>query len=129
MPRPTSMIMVAGAELYDALETEKERTVPMNGQYFQSEPLCRWQSEVSRRGILGAEVIDCTPHGCSVRYDSGLQNFGLLAGSRCGMLDGSLEDAERWARAWVAEDPTRRYAWRRKRTTLAELLAKPGPDR
>jgi hypothetical protein len=59
------------------------------------------------------EVI-CSNYGHSVRYDSGLQNFGLLAGSRSGALDGTLEDAERYATAWVAEDPTRRYAWRRR---------------
>jgi hypothetical protein len=46
-----------------------------------------------------------------VRYDSGLQNFALLA--RSCELGGTLEAAEAFARAWVAEDPERRYAWTR----------------
>lgn len=102
------MVIVAGEALVDALTAETKARRGNN-----DEDLCRLQREQASRGILGAEVV-CSNYGHSVRYDSGLQNFGLLAGSRCGYLDGTLEHAERWAREWVAKDPARRYAWRRK---------------
>lgn len=106
------MIIVAGEALVDALTAEQIARVPMGCGGFRSEDLCTLQREQSSRGIIGAEVVKSN-YGYSVRYDSGLQNFGLLAGSRSGTLDGSLEHAERWVTSWVAQDPTRRYAWRR----------------
>ena len=107
------MILVAGKELYDSIQAEKERTVPKNGPYFQSEPLCEFQKSVSRRGIIGAEIV-LSNYGYSVRYDSGLQDWGLLASSRSKQVDGTIEDAVKFAERWVAQDPERRYAWRRK---------------
>lgn len=49
-------------------------------------------------------------YGQSVRYDSGLQNFGLVLSGR-GI---TLDEAEAFCRDWVAQDPEHRYAWRRK---------------
>lgn len=112
MIRQDWMVIVAGEKLVDALSAEQAARVRHTGLGYDSELLCLLQAEQSRRGIEGAEIVVST-HGCSVRSDSGLQNFALLAGSRCGMLDGTLGDAERWAREWVARDPQRRYAWRR----------------
>jgi hypothetical protein len=103
--------IVAGQELHTALLAEREARVPKGAGGYASEPLCQLQRERSSRGILGAEIVD-TNYGWSVRYDSGLQNWGLLASSRVGTIDGSLEAAEAWAAAWVARDPQRRYAWR-----------------
>lgn len=105
--------VVAGKQLYANLQAEKERVVPRNGEYFKSEPLCAWQSEVARRGVIGATLVK-SMYGWSVRYDSGIQNFGILAGARSGVLDGTLKAAVEWAKGWVAEDPTRRYAWVRE---------------
>jgi hypothetical protein len=48
-----------------------------------------------------------------VRSGTGLENFALLASSRAGQVDGSYEDALRWATKWCADSPERRYAWRR----------------
>lgn len=106
------MRIVAGEALVDALAAEQVAHVPQTGFGFEREALCGLQREQSARGILGCEVIQSS-YGCSVRYDSGLQDFGLLAGSRSGLLDGSLADAERWATEWVNRDPQRRYAWTR----------------
>jgi hypothetical protein len=111
------MNIVAGKEVYEALQAEKERVVPHSTiagrtQYFQSEPLCRWQSECYNRGVRGVEIVKSI-YGHSVRYDSGLENFGLLAGSRNGQLDGTFEDALRYASEWCSQDPERRYAWTR----------------
>ena len=100
--------VVAGGELLARLEAEKVARVPRNDRGFASEPLCALQAEQAGRGILGAVIVKSI-YGHSVRYDSGLQNFGLLAGSRSGQLNGSFEDAVRYARAWQAEDPERRY--------------------
>lgn len=107
------MIIVAGEELVDALTAEQVARVPRGCGGFRSEELCNLQRDRASRGLLGVELVKSN-YGWSVRYDSGLQNFGLLAGSRSGALDGSLEDAERYAKEWVSKDPTRRYAWRRK---------------
>lgn len=107
------MVIVAGEALVDSLTTEQLRRVPRTGAGFQSDALCALQREQAARGIVGAEIV-CSNYGCSVRYDSGLQNFGLLASSRSRQLDGTLDHAERWVREWVAQDPGRRYAWRRK---------------
>lgn len=112
---PADFHIVAGAELHTAIEAEKETTVPHSKrpgleQYYESEALCAFHCKLDRRGILGAELVKSI-YGWSVRYDSGLQNFGIIAGSRCGTLDGTLADAERYAREWVAQDPTRRYVW------------------
>jgi len=111
--RPHLFAVVAGRDLLVQMEADRDRLVPKTaGGCYSSEELCALQRSEARRGILGVELVDSN-YGWSVRYDSGLQNFGLLAGSRSGQLDGSLEDAERYAREWVACDPERRYAWRR----------------
>jgi hypothetical protein len=107
------MTIVAGEALVDALQAETKARVPWGCGGYKSEPLCRLQGEQVARGIYGAEIVRSN-YGCSVRYDSGLQNFGLLASSRSGYLDGTLEHAVAWATKWVAEDPARRYAWYRK---------------
>lgn len=107
------MVIVAGEELVDQMTAEQKAKCEWTGYGYNSQQVCALQSEHSRRGILGVEIV-CSNYGHSVRYDSGLQDFGLLAGSRSKQLDGTLEDAERYAKNWVAQDPTRRYAWRRK---------------
>lgn len=107
------MVIVAGEALVDALTAEQSARVPRGCGGFKSEELCLLQRERSGRGLLGAEIV-VSIYGCSVRYDSGLQDFGLLASSRAKQVDGSMEDAVKWATKWVAQDPTRRYAWRRK---------------
>lgn len=111
------MIVVAGEALIDALEAEQRAKISQSEGYFKSEELCALQAEQSRRSIIGVEIVESN-YGCSIRYDSGLQNFSLLAGSRDGTLDGSLSDAERFAKEWVARDSDRRYAWRRKNGAL-----------
>lgn len=109
----TKFHIVAGEALVDSLNAEIDAICTKTAAgYYNSEMLCAVQRLHSARGILGVEIV-CSNYGHSVRYDSGLQNFGLLAGSRSGTLDGTLEHAERYAREWVAADPARRYAWRR----------------
>lgn len=110
----TKFHIVAGEALVDALTAETKARCKWTGHGYDSEMLCKVQCEQAARGIHGAEVLYYpNGSGCSVRSDSGLQNFGLLAGSRRKDIDGTLEDGERWAREWVAADPARRYAWRR----------------
>lgn len=113
MMRQSWMIIVAGDKLIDEMSAEQKSRCQWTGSDYASDSLCQLQREQSARGIIGAEIV-VSNYGCSVRYDSGLQNFGLLASSRSKQLDGTLEHAERWAKEWVAKDPTKRYAWRRK---------------
>lgn len=112
--RPELFTVVAGYELLAALEAETDAVVTDCNGFRDSEELCELQRKQARRGIIGVEIVESN-YGCSVRYDSGLQNFGLVASSRAGELDGTLADAERFAREWVARDPERRYAWKRTR--------------
>lgn len=107
------MVIVAGEALVDEMTAKRKATIPHNGFGYDSEKLCELQRNEAARGIRGVEIVRSN-YGHSVRYDSGLQNFGLLAGSKSGQLDGTLEDAIRYAKAWVAADPNRRYAWYRK---------------
>lgn len=105
------MIIIAGNAVVDAMEVEQKATVPFNGYGYESEALCRLQSRQASRGIIGVEIVK-SMHGYSVRYDSGLQNFGLLAHAQD--LGGTLEGAETFVKTWVEQDQSRRYAWRRK---------------
>lgn len=102
------MTIIAGEELVNAMEAEQKAKVEFTGFGYDSEQLCVLQGEQSRRGIIGVEIV-CSMYGHSVRYDSGLANFGLVRSGK-GV---SLENAEQWCRDWVAQDPTKRYAWRR----------------
>lgn len=103
------MIIVAGEELVDRLSTEQVLRCRKGAYGYDSTDLVALQREQAGRGILGVEIVQSI-YGQSVRYDSGLQNFGLvLAGKGI-----TLEEAEKWCRDWVAKDPQRRYAWRRR---------------
>jgi hypothetical protein len=113
MTRQDWMTIVAGNELLAAMEAEQIAKVPQTGYGFASEQLCELQRKQAARGILGVEIVESN-YGFSVRYDSGLQNWGLLASSKSRQLDGSFEAACKWAIDWVAQDPDRRYAWARK---------------
>lgn len=106
-----NLTVIAGAELLAQLQIEKDQKVAkskfVEGCYA-SDSLVPWQQEISRRGILGAEIVK-TIYGYSLRYDSGLQNFGIITGRI-----GTLEQAENIAREWIAREPAKRYAWIRK---------------
>lgn len=113
---PAFMNVFAGAELYESLAAERKALVDAARakQVFRTDDtLCGVQEAQARRGILGVNLVESI-YGWTVRYDSGLQNFSILAGARRGDVNGSYEDAERFAREWVAQDPARRYAWVRK---------------
>lgn len=108
------MVIVAGEVLVDAISTEQMAKCSKNASgYYNSQDLCAFQVEQFRKGIEGVEIVKSL-YGYSVRYDSGLQNFGLLASSRNGDIDGSLEAAVEWVKNWVARKPECRYSWYRK---------------
>ena len=108
------IVVVVGQAVAAALEAEREQ-LP-RGAYpgtFSSEPLCAWQREVHFRGFRDVELCQSI-YGWSVRSGSGLDNFALLASvKRYGNVDGTYEDAVRWATEWCAVHPDRRYAWTR----------------
>jgi hypothetical protein len=103
------MNIVAGHDLYARLQAEKAALVPLGARGYDSEALCRLQRAQAARGILGAQIV-ASNYGFSVRYDSGLQDWGLLRRSR-DCADRSREAAVAFCEAWVAHDPERRYAW------------------
>jgi hypothetical protein len=101
--------IIAGAALAASLDAEREALVAKTaGGYFNSEQLCDLQIKRSQRGICEVEIVKSN-YGYSVRYASGLQDFGLLRGAR-GAADPSFEAAKKFCEDWVAADPTRRFA-------------------
>jgi len=99
---PKHFIIIAGRNVREAVEAE------------QATGLIKAQETQAKRGILGAQLVR-SMYGWSVRYDSGLQGWGLLASTRSGQLDGSFKAAVEWAENWQAQDPARRYAWASRR--------------
>jgi len=107
--------IVAGQAVVDAIRASRATVRPSASRpgCLDSESLCLAQQHDAAHGVLGAEIIQSN-YGCSVRYDSGLQDFGLLASARRRDIDGTYEAAVAWATRWQAEDPTRRYVWTRR---------------
>jgi hypothetical protein len=105
---PKHFIIIAGRDVIDQLDAEKDERVG------RGEDLPAVQVAQARRGYLGAQLVR-SMYGWSVRYDSGLQNWDLLASTRQGTLDGSLKAAVEWAEDWAAQDPEHRYAWASRR--------------
>lgn len=100
-------MIIAGLAVAVVLNAEREK-LPRGAHGFASDALCDWQVAVARRGYREAELVKSI-YGWSVRAASGLENFALLASCRASQVDGSFEDAVRWARAWAAQDPARRW--------------------
>ena len=105
--------VIIGADVWAALQKEKDLMVPKSrfrGGYYDSEALCRWQSEKSGEGYTSVELVESL-YGWSVRYASGLQDFALLAGARRGNVDGTLQDAVRFAYKWASANPEKRFVF------------------
>lgn len=106
------MIFIAGQELYEAMQAERAAIIEASGVPYgqgRSEVLCRVQQQQAGRGLVGAQIVRSI-YGYSVRYDSGLQDWGLLhraASSR----DPSFAAALDFCRQWAAQDPAHRYAY------------------
>jgi hypothetical protein len=106
------MIFIAGQDLYESMQAERTAAIEASGipyGYGRSEVLCRVQEKQAGRGLTGAQIVR-SMYGFSVRYDSGLQNWGLLKSAR-GSSDPSLEAAKQFCLDWVAQAPNSRYAW------------------
>jgi hypothetical protein len=79
---------------------------------FDSQTLVAFQIRMSGLGYIEAEIVESS-YGYSVRYASGLQNFGLIFSSRNREVDGTLEGAIAAAQKWQAQAPSHRYVSRR----------------
>src|SRR5258706_10414503 len=101
-----------GQDVRDTLDAERAKCCVASKRYpgcFESDSLCAWQSEVHQRGFRGAQLCE-TIFGWSVRSDTGLDNFRILAGHRDGALpNATKEQALAWAQEWQAERPNHRY--------------------
>lgn len=108
-----SRIAVFGKEVLSSIQAEKERAVPRSQRpgmehCYSSSELCSFQSKLAVKGYLGAHLVESI-YGWTLRYDSGLQNFNIIAGVRDGQLDGSFSNAMDYAKEWQEKDSTRRY--------------------
>src|SRR5262245_40363136 len=63
------------------------------------------QMQEARDGILGTMIVRSL-YGWTVRYDSGLQSWAILARALP-----SKAEAAQFITNWVAVDPARRYGW------------------
>lgn len=107
-------IVEAGQEVADKIAALRAETVAPSSHTpgcFNSESLVAFQVRVSNAGFIEAEIVESI-YGYSLRYASGLQNFGLIYSARQGELDGTLEHAVARAREWQSRDPTKRYVTR-----------------
>lgn len=59
-----------------------------------------------RLGYVEAEIVRSI-YGYTLRYASGLFNFGLIARAR--EIGGSYEQAVEYARTWCSKDPVHRF--------------------
>lgn len=104
---PEWFTVIAGQTVVDAIGARRPTGTEPDRE------LCRRQEQEHSEGFEGVEVGP-SMYGWSVRYDSGLNGFNLVASSRYGSLDGTRADAIRFATEWVSKNPARRYAWIRK---------------
>lgn len=91
----TAFILLAGNP--HAHDAEMRRRVDAG------ENICNVQVDQAGRGRLSAHLV-LSIHGWTVRYASGLQNFGIL--HKSGSFDPS--DAMYWGCTWVSTDPDNR---------------------
>lgn len=108
MNLPTTYIRhtIAGQDVLDAIAAHKAATVLPSTRRpgcFDSETLCAHQRRMAGLGYLGAEIV-ATIHGYSLRYDSGLQEWGLIVRGLA-----THQDAVVAAMQWQARDPDHRY--------------------
>jgi hypothetical protein len=78
-------------------------SVPKVGNYYESNALVALQERQSRAGYLPAKLIKSN-FGWSIRYASGLQDFGVLLAPRGRM---TLAEVIAWGKQWVAASPNR----------------------
>ncbi len=109
-PQESGMVHVlVGNEAYTHYRSIRARHVNPSSHTpntLDSESLCKFQIEASRMGFIEMELVRSN-YGWSVRYASGIYNFGLFSGARG--TDGSWDRAMRVALAWQQQDPARRY--------------------
>lgn len=100
--------IVAGQDVFDAQTARKAAALgPMPATGFPSDALCQWQRSEAKHGIVEAEIVESI-HGYSLRYASGMHDFGLIARAR-EMGDGTFDAAVAFAKSWQADDAARRF--------------------
>jgi len=79
----------------------------------QGESLPNVQIDQHSRGRCAIELVE-TIYGYSIRYASGLDNWGILFGSRMAGRPIHRAEAIEWGKQWVARDPEKREFFTRK---------------
>jgi hypothetical protein len=108
MNLPTAYVRntIAGQDVLDVIAQHKAATVLPSKRRpgcLDSETLCAHQRRMAGLGFIGAEIVP-TIRGYSLRYDSGLQDWGLIVRGLA-----TYEDAVVAAMQWQAKDPSHRY--------------------
>lgn len=106
-------IIIAGQDVADKITILRSQVLPSKTRpgCFDSEALSKFQQNLSQFGYIEAEIVD-SMYGFSVRYASGLQNFGPIYSSRAKQVDGTLECAIEAAKKWQEAYPTHRWVTR-----------------
>lgn len=97
--------VIVGQDVFDAQQARKIAALG-NGPIYNGDMISAWQVTEGGRGIVEAELVKSS-YGWSVRYASGLYNFGLIASARS--IGGTLEGAIEYATRWQAQAPSQRY--------------------
>lgn len=102
--------VLIGREVADQV-AELKKKVAVSSTHpglLDSASLCRHQVSASSLGFTEAEIVRSN-YGFSLRYASGLCNFGLIRSARNREVDGTFEGALAAAEEWVSQNPTRRW--------------------
>jgi hypothetical protein len=107
--------IIAGAPILDKLKAEQAAARDLYSRdpnpRVQDSAICACQQYQAARGYLGAEMVESI-YGWTLRYASGLQNFGIIATfpvRSCGSWEQSYKKCEAFAKDWAAADAAHRY--------------------
>jgi hypothetical protein len=104
--------VVAGQDVFDEVSRLRAIAAEINPRYgrnYDPEWLPRHQIAMSGRGYIEAEIVK-SMYGYTLRYASGLQDFGLIwSRGRGGPFVDNFAQCVEKAREWQAEGPKRRY--------------------
>lgn len=104
--------VVAGQAVAERVAAYKKEQVILSTKVpgcYESNGLVGFQKRMNLAGYLEAEIVKSN-YGYSLRFASGLQNFGLIRAARgLPLAETTYEAAVDYAKDWQSIDPEYRY--------------------
>ncbi len=104
MPR----IVIAGNDAYLRYSQLRDVQVSKTKNRLGSEALPKAQIMLSQIGFIEAEIV-ASVYGYSLRYASGIYNWGIIYSNRNGHSDEQLEHVRKQAVEWVNQSLQNRF--------------------